>query len=269
MTDARAHSTAQTPCIRPEWIASSLSQWPNMRLAGNVAQQYFRAVALDNMTPLAMVVDVSIISYSVVISSPTIASRTRFAIILPDFPAIAIFKHLCFALRMSDPHLPEVFKNPEIAVLPSGGGPVGWDLGDLTPGIPMLTLIERRGASGRKSDSIVEGGLRGQRRFVLVTRKSTFFNYLPASAIGEKLGIDVTVTDTSDVLTPVAQALQAKHGLAWDGIGKPEQARLRGYAEQILAEQVAPALTPELLLERRAKGEVGRWLDAIKRLTPR
>ena len=101
-----------------------------------------------------------------------------------------------------------------------------------------------------------------------MTHKATFFNYLSARAIEARLGVRVDVTDQADVPLLVAQALRAKDGGGWDFLAADEQRRRIGYAANTLAELVTPAMTPELLLERRAKADVGRWLDAIKRLIP-
>jgi len=195
-------------------------------------------------------------------------SRVSLAIILPDDNTVAIFRHLCFALRMADPDLPEVYKNPSVAYFPANGGPTAFDRSVFSPLLPVLTILERREASGRESDSIVESILSGRNDFTLVTSKATFFNYLSPHAIEATLGVRIDVTDQADVPLLVAQALRAKEGGGWESLTANEQRRRIGYAANALAESIAPSMTPELLLERRAKGDVGRWLDAIKRLIP-
>lgn len=195
-------------------------------------------------------------------------SRISLAIILPDNNRIAIFRRLCFALRMADPDLPEVCKNPGIAFFPASGRPTAFDRSRFSPLMPVLTIHERSSADGRESDSIVESILSYRNDFTLVTSKATFFNYLSTRAIEAKLGVRVDVTDTADLPTLVAHALQAKDGGGWDFLGANEQSRRIGYAADTLTERVATVMTPELLLERRAKSEVGHWLNAIKRLIP-
>lgn len=199
---------------------------------------------------------------------PRSPSRVSLAIILPDDNRIAIFRRLCFALRTADPDLPEVYKNPEIAYFPANGGPTAFDRSEFSPLLPVLTILERSFANGRESDSIVESVLSGRNDFTLVTSKATFFDYLSPRAIEAKLGVRVDVTDKADVPVLVAHALRARDGGSWDFLAADEQGRRIDWAANTLAERVAPAMTPELLLERRAKSDVGHWLNAIKRLLP-
>lgn len=197
--------------------------------------------------------------------SPANASRLRLAIILPDFTAIRIFRHLCFVLRRTDPDLPEVYRNDDIAFFPADGG--GSDRSHLSPLTATLTILEHEHAEGRDSDSIVASVLAGKNAFIIVTTKATFFNYLSPRAIEEKLGIRVEFNDKANVRELVARALAVKHHDAgWERLDEIERNGRIESAGDILAEQVAPAMTPELLLERRAKADVGRWLDAVKRL---
>lgn len=197
--------------------------------------------------------------------SPVSASHLRLAIVLPDFTAIQVFRHLCFALRRADPDLPEVYRNDSVGFFPADGA--GSDRRHLSPLIATLTILEREHAADRDSDSIVASVLTGKNQFSLVTTKATFFNYLSPRAIEEKLGIRVEFNDKANVRELVARALFVKHHeTGWERLDEVERNRRIELAGYILAEQVAPAMTPELLLERRAKADVGRWLDGIKRL---
>src|SRR5207249_4841058 len=116
-----------------------------------------------------VVINIQVSTAVPIIDSP---SRVNLAIILPDYNAIRIFRYLCFALRIADPNLPEVFRNPDIAIFPADGAES--DRSMLSPLVATLTILERRRAGTRESDSIVEGVLQYKREFVLVASKASF-----------------------------------------------------------------------------------------------
>ena len=189
--------------------------------------------------------------------------------------ARAIFRHLAAALRESDHSYPDVSADRQIAMITNETvALMDWRLLELIRRFPQVVILER--GSGRPKsdpdrqpqDPVAAPSISAIGRFT--TRKATFFNYLSPQVIQEGMGVDVEVTDTNDVPLATAQALHARQApsSSWSSLDSGEQSRLIADAKDLLCAEAAPRMTERMLVERKAKSEVARWLYAIKLRLP-
>jgi len=201
-------------------------------------------------------------------SSPSqfflVQSRVGVVVCLENANAISLFRHLGRALRAVDRSLPDVASDPQIAFLPNyGQAPRDWPAHGLSPGLLRLHLFERKDEGHPLWQRLKD--VPGIVPAAVTTTKARLFNYISPRAIQETLGVAVEVSDRNDVPRLTAQALHAKRAPAtWDSLGPELQATQVQNAERLLSEEVGPAITPEMLVERRAKSDVTGWLYYIK-----
>lgn len=189
--------------------------------------------------------------------------------------ARAIFRQLAAALRAADHSYPDVSTDRQIAIITNEAAEqLDWRLLELIQRFPRIVVLERGDRKPmpepdqQPHDPLVTPSIPAIARFV--TSKATFFNYLSPQAIRGGLGVDVEVTDTNDVPLATAQALQAKKDPSrpWNSLDRGQQERLVDEAKDLLCTEAAPRMTEWMLVERKAKSEVARWLYAIKLRLP-
>jgi hypothetical protein len=101
----------------------------------------------------------------------------------------------------------------------------------------------------------------------ILTSKRAVENYLHPVAILEACGIDLTFDDDTDVASLLALKMMERSGeSSWQQLSSKRQRRLHEKAKKMLNVKVSQRMTPTLLAERDAEGEVEGWLRTIRRL---
>ena len=177
---------------------------------------------------------------------------------------MALFVHLGRLVRSIDRSLPDVEHDTQVALLPD---PTGQSVPESVRHLPRMFIFER----GQLDDDPALREFASHLRALstpgpsaLTTTKRGFYNYLHPRLIQELLGVSVEMTDHTDVPLQVALAPVAREGRGWDFVAAEEQSRRLEEAKRLLVTRVAPAMTPELLTERKGRADVSRWLYAIK-----
>lgn len=104
----------------------------------------------------------------------------------------------------------------------------------------------------------------GSRAFL--TTKREVENYLHPDAIRDVLGVNVQISDDSDVPEMVARAIheQGEGAVPWDQLNEEKRRKKETRAKQRLNNEVAAAMTVARLRDRNALDEIREWFRAIK-----
>ena len=104
----------------------------------------------------------------------------------------------------------------------------------------------------------------GSRAFL--TTKREVENYLHPDAIRDVLGVNVQISDDSDVPEMVARAIheQGEGAVPWDQLNEEKRRKKETHAKQRLNNEVAAAMTVARLRDRNALDEIREWFRAIK-----
>lgn len=104
----------------------------------------------------------------------------------------------------------------------------------------------------------------GSRAFL--TTKREVENYLHPDAIRDVLGVNVQISDDSDVPEMVARAIheQGEGAVPWDQLNEEKRRKKETRAKQRLNNDVAAAMTVARLRDRNALDEIREWFRAIK-----
>jgi hypothetical protein len=195
---------------------------------------------------------------------PIVPLPPELLVCLTDVHAVTLFVQLGRLVRNIDRSLPDVEHDTQIALLPDL---TGQSAPESVRHVPRLYLFERGQLDYDATLLAFASQLRATSTpgpSVLTTTKRSFCNYLHPRLIQEQLGVTIEMTDRTDVPLQVALAPVAKEGRGWAFVPAEEQRQRLEEAKRLLVTRVAPAMTPELLTERKGKADVSRWLYAIK-----
>ncbi len=160
--------------------------------------------------------------------------------------------------------------SPEVVFLPLGGSTLRDWVSEhyLRPlNLPEIHIYDRDVDKPPKYETAVRKvNQRGDGSRAFLTQKRAAENYLHKDAIRAVLGVEVDVSDESDVPLEVARAIHERAGSEnrWDELPDEKRRKKVGNAKRRLNHEVAPAMTLEMLKERGALDEIREWLRAIK-----
>jgi hypothetical protein len=159
---------------------------------------------------------------------------------------------------------------PEVVFLPLGGSTLrDWvNSHYLKPlGRPEVHIYDRDAASPPKyQQQVEEVNQRQDGSKAFLTSKREAENYLHPDAIRDVLGVNVQISDDSDVPEMVARAIheQGEGAVPWDQLNEEKRRKKETRAKQRLNNEVAAAMTVARLRDRNALDEIREWFRAIK-----
>jgi len=157
---------------------------------------------------------------------------------------------------------------PEVVVIHLGGSTLrDWvNKHYLQPlRIPEIHIYDRGNDTPPKYEDVArQVNERGDGSQAFLTQKAEAENYLHPDAIQKVLGVRVEVTDDNDVPMEVAKALYEAKGGSWDELPDKKKEKRESNVKKWLNNEVAAAMTIEMLQERGALEEIRTWLGAIK-----
>ena len=182
-------------------------------------------------------------------------------------------KHVSRILSLHDPDLPNLGDweaDGRCLFLPVGGGDAaGW-----TDRLAFLRLAEfhlydrELPPTSELRRARVERLNRHPRRRAFETCKRALENYLHPQAVGEALGIELTIHDDTAVAEMTARAIHDRDHpeRPWDSLPYRSAKRRRERAKRLLNTQAVERMTAELLAKRDPQGEIAGWLETIAAL---
>ena len=171
-------------------------------------------------------------------------------------------------LHQSQPDLPDLGQaeaQGKLVLLPAGGG-------NLKDWVQRIGLLQQRQFHLYDREQEPETSVR-RKLLALVnqrpgcvaalTKKRALENYLHPQAIMQASGIELCLTDDSDV--PALLAQQMTGPSVWPQLSSKGQKRLREKAKKVLNVQAVPCMTAELLAAQDPDQELIGWLRIIAR----
>jgi hypothetical protein len=179
-------------------------------------------------------------------------------------------------LHAADPAIPDLAsleQAGELVLLPFGGGEVlAWAERLAAIGLPEIHIYDRESppetALRRQAAKLVN-----QRRHcrAYLTAKRSLENYIHSSCIREISGLELVYGDDDDVADLVARACHKRLNKApvWNALPGRARKRFRERVKKWLNRLAVERMTPDLLAEQDARGEIREWLATIVELMQR
>jgi hypothetical protein len=180
---------------------------------------------------------------------PEIGPRCKVVILVEGPTDISFLENVSATISEHISDLPRVRDNPDLAILPTGGGGVlkHWVKKDYLKALnlPKICIFDR---DGNKSN--IEKAKQIKENTVFVTRKREIENYIHPNAIKNcsKLNCDIQIDDDTDVPKQIESLTKFKES----------------NVKKLLCEEVASSMTYEMIMEIDKKKEIISWLEAIK-----
>jgi hypothetical protein len=177
------------------------------------------------------------------------------------------------AAHAAIPDLGSLEQAGELVFLPFGGGDVlAWADRLAAIGLSELHIYDRE-MSPETALRQQAADLVNQRRNcrAFITQKRSLENYLHPSCIREISGLALAYGDDDDVADLVAQGCYERAGKnpEWESLPGRARKRFRERAKKWLNRLAVELMTPELLDELDANGEVRGWLATVAELLER
>lgn len=196
-------------------------------------------------------------------------NRVRVIVCLEGPNDVAFVRNMARLLREAGRPAIDLERAPEVVVMPLGGSTLrDWVNNHYLRrlGKPEIHIYDRGTDDPPKYQSEVQKvNARGDQSRGFLTSKAEAENYLHPSAIEATMGVSVKVDDTNDVPMLVARALHERdpNAKSWDELDDDKKRKKCGQAKRRLNEEVAAAMTLDLLRERGGVDEMRGWFKAI------
>lgn len=195
--------------------------------------------------------------------------RVKVIVCLEGPHDVTCFGHFARTLCTSDGALPRVVDNPEVIYMPVGGSTLrDWVTKRyLSPfGVPEFHIYDRgTGAQPQYAEAADAVNQRTDGSKAVHTLKAEMENYLHADAIQSAQQVTIQVSDTCDVPLLAAEAVHtaAAGPVPWDQVDLEGRERKMSRAKRWLNDKAAAAMTPQMLVDRNADGEIRGWIATI------
>jgi hypothetical protein len=199
--------------------------------------------------------------------------RTRLLLVVDGRHDVAFLRTLSRTLHAADSSIPDLASledSGELVFLPFGGGDVlAWADRLASLRVPELHLYDRE-APPETELRFRAAKLVNQRRNcrAFVTRRRAIENYIHPHCIREISGLELTYGDDDDVAELVARGCHERSGKppAWEAFPGRARKRFRERAKKWLNQLAVELMTPELLAQSDAAGEIRNWLKTAGEL---
>lgn len=197
-------------------------------------------------------------------------NRVRVIVCVEGPNDVVFLKHMARIIKEAGYEEGIDLEPPEVVLIHLGGATLrDWvNAHYLKPlRLPEIHIYDRGNDKPPKYEHAVRTvNNRGDGSQAFLTKKAEAENYLHPAAIQRVLGVTVEITDDNDVPMEVAKAIYEASGgsIPWDELPAEKKEKRESKVKKRLNNDVAAAMTIEMLEERGALEEIRTWLRAIK-----
>ena len=203
-------------------------------------------------------------------------SQAKLLVVVEGSHDVVFLRTLSRILHAADPAIPDLEpleQAGELVLLPFGGGEVlAWAERLAAIGLPEVHIYDRESPPEtelRRQAAALVNRRRHCRAYL--TSKRSLENYIHPSCIREISGLELVYGDDDDVADLVARACHKRlnKSPAWNALPARARKRFCERAKKWLNRLAVQRMTPDLLAEQDACGEIREWLAAIAELMQR